>query len=294
MLAHNPRDNIRLDVTKLNSLPAVSPVLEQLLAAIGDEEISIESFARLIEQDPVLLGRVIGLANAAYFGQPEPVTSVEEAIFKSLGLRLARSLSLSIALAGPFQVLRPVPGFDLQRFWLEAILTASMTQALSPLVKTSPRPNEDESYLAGMLHNFGLLPLLHLYPEQVAEAYQRCEADPALSHNQALREICGTDPCEVGAWLAERWHIPANIVTVIRQLDDYGYKGEHSTLVLLIHATADWAAGYCQGGDPQWLPDSAKAAFFELGISVDQVQKVQASLHHKRELFEAVARMLAL
>ncbi|MDY6979819.1 MAG: HDOD domain-containing protein [Pseudomonadota bacterium] len=294
LLADTSRDAIRLDVRKLSSLPAVSPVLDQLLDAIGDEEITIESFARLIEQDPALLGRIIGLANAAYFGHAEPVTSAEEAIFKSLGLRLARSLALSIALAGPFRILASIPGFELQRFWLQAILTASMTQELSTLVTVEPRPGAEESYLAGMLHNFGLLPLIHLYPEQVTEAYRRREAEPALSLSSALREVSDTDHYEVGAWLAEHWHIPGNIVTVIRNLNDYSYRGDHYPLVLLIHATAEWAESYCNDGDRKWLPESAKAAFFDLGVSVEQVHQVQDKLHRKRELYEAVAKMLAV
>jgi HD-like signal output (HDOD) protein len=291
--ADSSTDDIRLDVNKLSSLPAVSPVLDRLLEAVSDEDISIESFASLIEQDPALLGRIIGLANAAYFGQAEPVTSAEEAIFKALGLRLARSLALSIALAGPFQILDDIPGFNLQQFWLESILTASMTQELSTLVTVQPQPQPDESYLAGMLHHFGLLPLIYLYPEQVTEAYRLREAEPGLSLSSALRRVCGSDHCQVGAWLAEHWGIPANIVTVIRQMNDYNYKGIYYPLVLLIHATADWAESYCNSGDRKWLPDSSKAAFFDLGISVEQVHEVQEKLHRKRELFESVAKMLA-
>lgn len=292
--ADSSNDDIRLDVNKLSSLPAVSPVLDKLLEAISDEDITIESFARLIEQDPALLGRIVGLANAAYFGQPEPVTSAEEAIFKALGLRLARSLALSIALAGPFQILDEIPGFNLQQFWLESILTASMTQELSTLVTIKPQPGPDESYLAGMLHHFGLLPLIYLYPGQVTEAYRLREQTPELSLSSALRQVCGSDHCEVGAWLAGHWGIPANIVTVIRNMNDYDYKGAFYPLVLLIHATAEWAESYCETGDRKWLPDSSKAAFFDLGISVEQVHGVQEKLHRKRELFESVAKILAM
>jgi HD-like signal output (HDOD) protein len=285
---------VKLNVQKLVELPAISPLVDRMMEAISNEDISIEQFARLVEQDPALLGRVIGLANAAYFGQPEPITTAEDAIFKALGMRLAKSLALSISLAGPFQHFSRVVGFVPKEFWFRAVFTATLVQELCPLVTREPRPHPDEAYLAGMLHDFGLLPLVHLYPEEMARVFALVEQEPEPGFSAAMRRVIGIDHHQVGAWLAGKWRIPPRIVNVILHCSDTRYSGEDFSLVWLVHAAAEWADTYRQDNIRPQLPDSAKVAFFELGISAEQVVNVQQKIHAKREFIDSVANVLTL
>ncbi|HKJ75631.1 MAG TPA: HDOD domain-containing protein, partial [Gammaproteobacteria bacterium] len=119
----------RIEVLKLNELPAVPAVAHQFIQAVEDPDIEVRQLAAIIERDPALTARIIGLANAAYFGVSEEVTSVEHAIFKVLGINTAKSLALSIVLSGPLQAGR-CPGFDLERYWSSAVLAATAAQRL--------------------------------------------------------------------------------------------------------------------------------------------------------------------
>lgn len=286
--------DVKFNVQKLTDLPAISPLVDKLLDAISDEDISIEKFAALIEQDPSLLGRIIGLANSAYFGQAEPITSAEDAIFKALGLRFAKSLALGIALAGPFHALANVPGFSLHKFWLRAVFTASLVQALCPLVQRPPRPESDEGYLAGMLYDFGLLPLIHLYPQEMARAFKLYEQRlPHARFSDTVREVFGVDHHEVGAWLATRWKIPGRIIRVIQRHPAPRCLPGDDSLTLLVLAVAEWAHSFCCTDEWLNLPDASKALFFELGITAEQFNHVQQETHKKRDLIESFAGLLA-
>ncbi len=81
-VTHN---NARDEVLELKHLPPLSITATRLLEAVGDPDVDVERLAEIINQDPGLMGRIVGLANAAYFGQRNPITTVQEAIFVFLG-----------------------------------------------------------------------------------------------------------------------------------------------------------------------------------------------------------------
>ena len=111
----------RLAVQKLHELPAMSQNAQKFLDAVQNPDIELSELAAIIEQDPALMARIIGVANSAYFAYPEPIITAEEAIIQVLGLDTTKSLALSIILSGPFDATR-CRGFHLQHFWLESIL----------------------------------------------------------------------------------------------------------------------------------------------------------------------------
>ena len=289
MLHNVTGSDIKLDVQKLVELPAISPVIDKLLEAIADEDITIGSFAEIIEQEPSLLSRIIGLANSAYFGHTDPIVTVEEAIFNSLGLRLTKSLALGIALAGKFRGTLKVAGFDLQTFWLEAIRSAVLAQALSQCITVDPKPGRDEAYLAGLLHNFGLLPMVHLYPEDMAAVMSEQNADPALG--EALQQAYGLDHHQVGAWLAEKWHIPKQVVLVLKHHHQSEYDGEFKSLVKLIHACVIWAQHYAVEQDWQKIPNETLKVLAELGITEEKLHELQQIIQDNVENIQAVVKV---
>jgi len=237
MMQEIDRDKLRSHVQRLEELPLASPLAASFLDIVADDEVTIPQVAALVRQDPSLVARLVGLANAAYFGQSEPVVSVEDAIFKSLGLRLTKSLVLSMVLADSIGMPVESSGLNPPRFWLHAVLTASLARLLVEDIRTVPRPTPDEAYLAGMLHQFGVLPLVRLYPEALRDVLQEAEDDVKLSLE--LHRELGTDHHETGAWLARKWHLPASIITVIAYQHKPGYDGEHAPLVQLIRGSRE-------------------------------------------------------
>ncbi len=66
--------SIRLEIQKIKDLPPLPVVAQQLLAAINDDDSSIDDIAKVIQADPILTSRILGLANSAFFWlQPPPV-----------------------------------------------------------------------------------------------------------------------------------------------------------------------------------------------------------------------------
>jgi len=285
-------DKIRFQVQELTELPAASPLVASLLEAVGNDDITIREFAALIRQEPSLVARIIGLSNSAYFGHSEPITSVEEAIFKSLGLQLAKSLALSIALVGSLGNHPKARCFDLYRFWSTSVLSATLARMLSSHVKCAPRPSSDDAYLAGMLHNFGMLPLAYLYPETTDNICQIATSDEEFAGR--MRESLGTDQYELGMLLARKWQIPDQVVAVIGHVGDHQYDGAYKPLVRLLHGVTQ-VVHALQTDTDAGLADTepAFASLCELGIDELRIRNSIESLHRKEADLDAMVQVLA-
>ena len=285
-------DKIRHQVQELTELPAASPLVTSLLEAVGNDDITIREFAALIRQEPSLVARIIGLSNSAYFGHTEPITSVEDAIFKSLGLQLAKSLALSIALVGSLDKQPKARCFDLYRFWSTSVLSATLARMLSSHVTCAPRPSSDDAYLAGMLHNFGMLPLAFLYPEVTDTVCQATASEEEFADR--MRESLGTDQYELGTLLARKWQIPDQVVAVIGHVDDQVYEGAHHPLVRLLHGVTRVVHAMQADGDAGLAAAEAGfAPLCELGIDEPRIRNSIESLHRKEADLDAMARILA-
>lgn len=285
-------EKLRVRVQDLTELPAASPLVTSLLDAIGNEDVTIRELAALIRQEPALVARIIGLANSAYFGHPEPITSVEDAIFKSLGLQLTKSLALSIALVGSFGQQPGTHRFDLYHFWSDAVLAATLARMLSGHVQATPRPTSDDAYLAGMLHNFGMLPLAFLYPEATDDVCEAAsgEADFARRMQQAI----GIDQYEVGVLLARHWQIPEQVVAVIGHAHEADYEGDHQPLVRLLHGVTE-VVHHLREGEASEGEGSEEvfAPLRSLGIDEVRIRGCLESLQRKEAALESMAHVLA-
>jgi len=284
-------EDICLIVHGLRELPALSTMSTKLLDVIGDESASIKQLADIIREDASLGARVIGLANSAYFGQREPIISVEDAIFKALGLRMTQNLALSIALSGPFSSHMKCTAFELKNFWMKAVLTANLAQSLCEHLQTQPPTDKNTAYLAGLLHEFGLLPLVYLFPEQMDAIFiQRADLHEHLQ--ELLRNELDTDHHEVGAWLAKKWQIPSAIVNVIAHHANADYLGENEPLVGLIHFCSVWATQYIVDGNYEQLPEETKTLFKYARLDETKLLKILAQQHVKFTALESMTHAI--
>ncbi|WP_127477566.1 HDOD domain-containing protein [Sulfurivermis fontis] len=277
----------RLEIQKLNRLPPMSLVAQELLAVFAEGDMDVQRIAAIIEKDPPLLARLIGLANSAYFGYPERVATAEDAIFKVLGINIARSLAFSMVLAGPFRTSH-CPSFHVDEYWASAMVTATLAQRLARLVEEEPRPHGGNAYLAGLLHNLGLLALVHLYPDEMAWVFDRLAQEPGLSLAAAETAALGADHLQVGGWLARKWHLPAFAVAAIEHHRDVAYNGEYQPLVRLIGFCAQWAARLQRENEAVDL-----GTLTALGIPPVEAESELGEMLAKRDEIALLARLLA-
>lgn len=204
---------LREDVLDLERIPPLSMTATRLLEIATDPDLEVTDLASVIGQDPALCARILGLANSAFFAQTKPVVTVEEAIIRVLGLNMVRSLSLSMALAGSFDV-GPCKAFDLADYWLKSLASAALGRDLA-LALNDEQIDPDTVYLCGLLHRLGEILLVHLRPEQMQQVYVQLAKGDKNDFKALTAELVGVDDGLAGEWLATRWHLPQPVVYVL-------------------------------------------------------------------------------
>ena len=247
---------VRGELTQIKHLPPLSHTASRLLQVLSDEEIDIGELAEIIEQDSGVTARIIGLANSAFFGQVNPVNTIQNAIIRVLGLNIVKNLALGIAIAGAFDP-RACQAFDLDEYWAHALGTALMGRLLARQISSDEAVDPDSVYLCGLLHQIGTLLLAHSFPGRFSSALTRLATNPDEDIRSLEREELGIDHVEAGEWLARRWHLPESVVNTVTSVGDEDYAGDYAAQVALVTSTGNWMQALLRGEPYPLAEDSS-------------------------------------
>lgn len=132
-----------------------------------------------------------------------------------LGLKRVQSVATSIAIMS-LMTKTPAGKFNMQDLWLHSFGIAFALLGLARVMPHNMRPQDDQIFLAGMLHDIGYLALAFLDPKQSDKLHTRLAAEfdrPSMEVEQEILEICHD---ELGAELAVHWNLPKEIIAVLR------------------------------------------------------------------------------
>lgn len=200
---------------QVQNLPALAPVASRLLA-LGDEAtVDLAEIARLVETDPVLSGRILGLCRRADKGVAEKITSVRRAVVL-VGLGAVRGAVLG---ASAFSALgaENAPGekrFDRAGFWKYCVCVACTAELLAGANRSALRIAPEEAFIAGLLHAIGKLVLDFALPKAYGRVIDlaRHECTPSA---QIERRVLGVDYLRAGKALADHWNLPQELGEVM-------------------------------------------------------------------------------
>ncbi|MBZ0070368.1 MAG: HDOD domain-containing protein [Gammaproteobacteria bacterium] len=275
------------DILLLPPLPAVAC---RLLDLIANDQCDIGELSTLIEQDPGLAARIVGIANSAYFARPTEISSVADAIVRVLGLNLVRGIAVGIALSKPFDV-SACPEFQLERYWYRAIQTANLCGRLAPRARL-PEELRRSLFLCGLLHNLGQLVLVHAFPDRMGRVFRDWAAAPERGLLSLENEQLAMTEIEAGTILARRWQLPAAVTDVIEFRHEPWRAGAAAPLVELVTWCARFAAALYDDPDAQPAPtDTADGT--SPGWDAADIDKAVAQIRAQDEQTRAFARTLA-
>lgn len=205
---------IRRAIRNLDVLPAMPVIAQRLLALNLDTEEGERALLVLIEQDPQIAAKILGLANSAMTGASRQITTVRGAAIL-LGSKRVQSVATGIAIIS-LMTKTPAGEFNVQDFWLHGVRIAFAAQGIARFMPAEMRPQDDQIFLAGMLHDIGYLVLAYLDPKLSDKLHNRLAAEPERPAMEVEREVLDICHDELGAELARHWNLPEGIITVLR------------------------------------------------------------------------------
>ena len=224
-------DKINLKISSIKNLPELSAASMKIIDAVNDPDISIDDLATVLSVAPVLVARLLGLANSAYFGCASEITDIRIAIIRVLGLNLVRSLALGVLLNLVLDT-RKCSQFNSERFWADALLTAILSQHFSLLLRDEAVA-PSTAYTAGLLLNIGLIVAIFLLPEESNQILLNAQENGS-SISKEMTGLLGKNQYELGGLLLEHWRLPAVYQTVIKEFKNSAYAGIETKMIALI------------------------------------------------------------
>ncbi len=190
----------------LHALPVVFYELQRLL---NDPQTSAQDIADLLSRDPAISGRILKVANSAYYGLQKRIDNLAQAIVV-LGFQAIRNLTITLGVIDSFRV-EDRGHFDNSRFWAHSVATAIGAETLGRLAKAE---QPDSLYMTGLFHDVGkLIAAQHLPALSVVVKKKVERGAPQL---EAERETYGFDHAALGALFLARWNLPESILEGVR------------------------------------------------------------------------------
>jgi len=189
----------------LEGLRPFSDVARRVLECVADPEYEIGHLQRIMEQDPALASKVLRLSNSAAFRPREPCASIKQAIVV-LGSRVLSEVATSLSLMSMFS--------DISGVGRAVRDHCASTAALVRSLASRKANTASNSYIVGLLHDFGKLLLIQAQPGTYLKIHGPDIAEPDTIHLRE-REILGYDHAVLGAHVLKKWGLPDIVPKIV-------------------------------------------------------------------------------
>ncbi|RYH14206.1 MAG: HDOD domain-containing protein [Alphaproteobacteria bacterium] len=190
-----------------NALPSAPQAVLDLMKTFDEEDAHFDDIVECIEADPVIVAKLLRLANSPMFYRGRPVESTGEAV-RLLGQTKVRSLVIGLIARDNFPAL---PESILNQFWSFSATCADLSRYLAGQISS----DEDAAYTGGLLHMIGELVMRVGLPRQMASLDTSKSGLLSLQRGAAEVQLLGYSYAEVGAALGKQWQLPERIVRII-------------------------------------------------------------------------------
>jgi HD-like signal output (HDOD) protein len=221
-------------VEGLNQLPSLPAILFPVLNQLGGntDNIDLHKTIQLIAHDGALSTQVLHMANSPLFGMRQRVTNLRGAAL-ALGVSRLRDIVTSCCL---MQV--SPKGFDATSFWEHSLACALIARNLARKVGY---PDPERAYLAGLVHDLGILVNMLLIPREFSGVF-KIAAETQRPLRDVEREHIGITHEITGDLLSTHWHLFDYLSEVMRRHHDV----ERATLEPVLTAIVNIADLLCR------------------------------------------------
>jgi HD-like signal output (HDOD) protein len=274
-------------IKKVTTIATLPEVTNQIIKTVEDPSSTAAKLHKIVSHDPALVTRILKVVNSAFYGLPGQIGSIDRAIVL-LGLNAVKNLAVAASLGQLFRGAKLCEGFTPKDLWTHCIAVGVTARDLAKQMKL---PVADEAFLAGMIHDMGILIAMQVHPEQVKQVCETAKKGEK-AFVEIEREVLGMDHQQLGMALAEQWKFPRSCQLVAgfhhkpSQLAD-----QNRLLVTLVYAADTICCASKHGFTLTALSQKLDAAgLADLQLDQGVVDRTRANLD---ELMQTAAGMFA-
>jgi HD-like signal output (HDOD) protein len=272
--AIDPQILVQQAIKKVTSIATLPEVTAKILRTVEDPKSTASALHKLVANDPALVSRILKVVNSAFYGLPGQIGSIERAIVL-LGLNAVKNIAVAASLGQLFRGVQLCEEFTAKDLWTHCLSVGITARELAKQLKI---PLADEAFLAGMIHDIGLLVALQTAPEQLRKVCEQARNDPR-PFTEIETEIMGVDHQQLGAGLTEAWKFPRSCQLVAGHHHQPTALAGDRVLVSLVYVADTLTARLPRSFNLTTFHQSIDPAILaELNIDPATIEQISATL----------------
>lgn len=270
------------EVSEIATLPEVTV---KIIHIVENPKSTARDLHDVIKNDPALSARILKVVNSAFYGLPGQIASIDRAIVL-LGLSAVKNIAIAASMTHLFSGGASIEGFSGAEVWRHSIAVGVASRMIST---AQGHPTVEESFLAGMMADLGLLVERQLFTKQLAEVVAQF-AEEGGDYCLLEQEVIGANHQAFGMALATKWRFPQPLCTTI------GYHHKpwdlaevNRALPAVVHVASTLACraqiGFCAGSTHTTFDPMVLKA---VRIAEDQIEDVFTRLPEQAAAAETI------
>ena len=216
-------------VQNIIQLPALPTIAVEVASLIDNPNTSVSKLTRVISADQVLTAKVLKIANSPFYGFQRRISTLDFAIMV-LGFDSLKEILISVSLISAFKK-KQDKYFNSKEFWEHSLATGIAARTLA---RQLGYRISGESFVAGLIHDIGILVTHQYFHEDYIQIVDAVTEGNSTFQDMEQRVLYATHG-DIGAWLAERWNLPDQLIEAIRFHHKPELAERNPQLTSLIH-----------------------------------------------------------
>ncbi len=261
-------------IARIDDLPTLPRTVLRITELVNDPKSSAKDLARIITDDQVLTARLLKLVNSSFYGFPQRISTVTNAIVL-LGFDAIRSLLLTTSVFDLFAGRNKKSNQDQEKFWDHSLGCAVGAKVIGNHLR---HDKIEELFVSGLLHDIGKIVEMLFLTDEFMRVVAIVNKQNTLMIT-AEQQVLGYSHAEIGKLLAGKWNLPVKLEQVIAHHHQPAAAGSFVMEASIVHL-ADIlcrALNMGYGGDNK-MPPLDKFAWESLRIRTDALELIMETM----------------
>ena len=213
-------------VRRIHDVSTLPQIALRVMEVANDPDSGAADLKETMEGDAALSARVLRQVNSSAYALRTQVTNLQQAI-AYLGMKQIRNLAMTISVGKMFEKDDAVGPYRRSQLWRHLVSVGIAARMIAMRMNMA---NFEDMFLAGLLHDLGIIFEDEHLPEPFAEIMNSSDDNATLA--QMERRRLGFDHTQLGAAVAEQWGFPDAATAAIRYHHvSSEYRGNHINVV---------------------------------------------------------------
>lgn len=189
-----------------SEIASMKNVVSGIVRVINDPKSTANDLIEVVELDPPLMGKVLKVANSAYYSPVSQIGDLKHAVVW-IGLDTLKELALSQKVCGIFTGNQWVNGYSREALWKHCVVVAKLCKMI---YRKEFGEKGTDAYVAGLLHDIGIIVEDHFLPSEFKNILKAASIEKG-DFLVREKEILGFNHARLGKVLTENWGLPQEL-----------------------------------------------------------------------------------